>query len=106
MVLCHSNLAFAFGLYGAWLVSATNSDFEGGYRMGRLAITLMNRLEAKEVWPMTHVLVSMSYSEETPHNLSFKITTSFVKQFIPRVYTSVYAFINIWVSPDCAVHRR
>ena len=48
-------------------MSAINSDFEGGYRMGRLAITLMNRLDAKE--------------------------------FIPRVYTSVYAFINIWVSP-------
>lgn len=41
--------AFAFGLYGAWLVSAINSDFEGGYRMGRLAVNLMNRLEAKEV---------------------------------------------------------
>mmetsp|Transcript_21890 Transcript_21890/g.40184 ORF Transcript_21890/g.40184 Transcript_21890/m.40184 type:complete len:365 (+) Transcript_21890:552-1646(+) len=59
--------AFAFGLYGAWLVSAINSDFEGGYRMGRLAITLMNRLEAKE--------------------------------FIPRVYTSVYGLINIWKEP-------
>ncbi|KAL7554753.1 hypothetical protein ACHAWF_018292 [Thalassiosira exigua] len=59
--------AFAFGLYGAWLVSAINSDFEGGYRMGRLAIALMNRLGATE--------------------------------FIPRVYTSVYAFINIWKEP-------
>mmetsp|Transcript_22604 Transcript_22604/g.49001 ORF Transcript_22604/g.49001 Transcript_22604/m.49001 type:complete len:889 (-) Transcript_22604:208-2874(-) len=58
---------FAFGLYGAWLVSAVNSDFEGGYRMGFLAISLMNRLEANE--------------------------------FIPRVYTSVYGFINIWKEP-------
>ena len=51
-----SNLAFAFGLYGTWLVSAVNSDFESGYRMGCLAINLMNRLEAKEVSPRCNVL--------------------------------------------------
>ena len=39
-------------LYGAWLVNAHVSDFDRGYRMGRLAITLMDRLEAKEVKPI------------------------------------------------------
>lgn len=52
-------IAFAFGLYGAWLVSAINSDFDGGYRMGRLAITLMNRLEAKEVRLGTNLTSSL-----------------------------------------------
>ena len=41
---------FAFGCYGAWLVSALNSDFEGGYSMGRVATELMRRLNAIEVW--------------------------------------------------------
>jgi len=49
--------AFAFGFYGAWLVSDTNADFEGGHRMGRLAIILMHRLEASEFIPRVHTLV-------------------------------------------------
>lgn len=53
--------------YGAWLVSAVNSDIDGGYRMGSLALNLLNRLDAKD--------------------------------FIARVYLSVYGYINIWKEP-------
>ena len=41
--------AFAFACYGGWLVSAPCSDFEGGYRMGRVATEMMKRLNATEV---------------------------------------------------------
>ena len=41
--------AFAFGCYGAWLVSDPHSDFEGGYSMGRVATEMMKRLGATEV---------------------------------------------------------
>ena len=59
--------SFGFGLYGSWLVSALKSDFEGGYRMGHVAIELKKRLGAEE--------------------------------FIPRIYATVYGFINIWKAP-------
>ena len=35
---------FGFAGYGSWLVSALKSDFEGGYRMGHVAIELQKRL--------------------------------------------------------------
>eukprot|EP00804_Cyclotella_cryptica_P016554 CCRYP_004743-RA/>CCRYP_004743-RA protein AED:0.15 eAED:0.15 QI:0/1/0.75/1/0.28/0.37/8/0/861 len=50
---------FAFGVYGAFLVSAVNADHEGGYRMGNLAMALMKRLNAIEMIPR---LYSMIYS--------------------------------------------
>jgi hypothetical protein len=40
---------FAFGVYGAFLVSTAVSDNEGGYRMGRVATELMKRLNAIEI---------------------------------------------------------
>ena len=46
--------AFAFGNYGGWLLGALNSDFEGGFRMGRVATELMKRLNAIEVWWLTN----------------------------------------------------
>jgi predicted ATPase len=58
---------FAFGVYGAFLVSTAVSDNEGGYRMGRVATELMKRLNAIEI--------------------------------IPRLYTTIYAMINIWKEP-------
>ncbi|KAL3800854.1 hypothetical protein HJC23_001691 [Cyclotella cryptica] len=64
--LCNIS-SFAFGLYGSWLVSGYNSDFDRGYRMGRVATDLMRKLRADE--------------------------------FIPRVYTTVYGFINFWKEP-------
>ena len=87
-------------LYGAWLVNAHVSDFDGGYRMGRLAITLMNRLEAKEVKPIASVLSLV---------ISFSCILNFIifcmDQFIPRVYMTVYGFINSWVSLRFAVGK-
>eukprot|EP00804_Cyclotella_cryptica_P027830 CCRYP_009244-RA/>CCRYP_009244-RA protein AED:0.13 eAED:0.13 QI:0/0.87/0.66/1/0.25/0.22/9/246/899 len=58
---------FAFGVYGAFLVSAISADSEGGYRMGRVAMELMKRMNAIEI--------------------------------IPRLYTTIYAMINIWKEP-------
>jgi tetratricopeptide (TPR) repeat protein len=58
---------FGFACYGSWLVSALKSDFEGGYRMGHVAIELKKRLGAVE--------------------------------WIPRIYATVYGFINIWKTP-------
>jgi predicted ATPase len=58
---------FAFGVYGAFLVSAAALDNEGGYRMGRVATELMKRLNAVEI--------------------------------VPRLYTTIYAMINIWKEP-------
>lgn len=49
---------FAFGLYGAWLVSALNSDFEGGYRMGIVAIELMKKCKSDEVRQRNHHMYS------------------------------------------------
>jgi len=59
--------AFAFAGYGSWLVSALKSDFQGGYRMGHVAIELNKRLGGEEG--------------------------------IPRLYATVYGFINIWKMP-------
>lgn len=59
--------AFAFAGYGSWLVSALKSDFEGGKRMGYVAIELNKRLGGEEG--------------------------------IPRIYATVYGFINIWKMP-------
>jgi len=59
--------AFAFACYGAWLVSEPTCDVEGGHRMGRVAIEMMNRLSAVEM--------------------------------MPRLYATVFGFINIWVEP-------
>lgn len=58
---------FAFGVYGAFLVSTAILDNEGGYRMGRVATELMKRIGAVEI--------------------------------IPRLYTTIYAMINIWKEP-------
>ena len=41
--------AFAFVCYGAWLVNALNSDYEKGYRMGKVALSQLSRLNTKEV---------------------------------------------------------
>ena len=41
--------AHAFGLYGALLVKALDSDFDVGYRMGHIAIQIMRRLSATSV---------------------------------------------------------
>ena len=41
--------AFAFACYGAWLVNIPFSDVEGGHRMGRVAIEMMEKLGAVEV---------------------------------------------------------
>ena len=41
--------AFAFGCYGAWLVNPSNSDYEKGYRMGKVALSQLSRLNTKEV---------------------------------------------------------
>ena len=38
-----------FASYGCILVSSIISDFEGGYKFGRVAIETMNRLKALEV---------------------------------------------------------
>jgi len=59
--------SFAFGCYGAWLVTEPSFDIEQGYSMGRVAIEMMRKLNAVEM--------------------------------IPRVYTTVYSFINIWKEP-------
>ncbi len=67
--------AFAFAGYGAWLVSALKSDFEGGYRMGHVAIELNKRLGAEEG--------------------------------IPRIYTTVFGWINIWKMPfQASLHKH
>ena len=58
---------FAFGVYGAFLVSTTIPDVIGGYRMGRVAKELMKLLNAIEI--------------------------------LPRLYTTIYAMINIWKDP-------
>ena len=47
---------YAFGLYGAFLVSAT-SDNEGGYRMGRVAMELMTRINAIEIIPRLYIVI-------------------------------------------------
>ena len=49
--------ATAFAGYGSWLVSAYKSDFEGGYRMGHVAIELKNRLRYEEGIPRIHAIV-------------------------------------------------
>ncbi len=49
--------AFAFAGYGVWLVSALKSDFEGGYRMGHVAIELNKRLGNEEGIPRIYTTV-------------------------------------------------
>lgn len=49
--------SFAFGCYGAWLVSEPTCDIEGGHRMGRMAIEMMKRLGAIEMMPRLYVPV-------------------------------------------------
>jgi len=41
--------SFAFGCYGAWLVTEPSFDIEQGYSMGRVAIEMMRKLNAVEV---------------------------------------------------------
>ena len=48
---------FAFGVYGAFLVSAISADNEGGYRMGRVAMELMKRMNAIEIIPRLYTAV-------------------------------------------------
>lgn len=48
---------FAFGVYGAFLVSAINADNEGGYRMGRVAMELMQRMNAIEIIPRLYTTI-------------------------------------------------
>ena len=48
---------FAFGCYGAWLVSPLNLDFEGGHIMGRIATAMMNQLGASEIKPRLYLIV-------------------------------------------------
>eukprot|EP00804_Cyclotella_cryptica_P017947 CCRYP_001294-RA/>CCRYP_001294-RA protein AED:0.11 eAED:0.11 QI:0/1/0.75/1/0.57/0.5/8/387/881 len=45
---------FAFAVFGARLVSTSNPDNEGGYRMGRVAMKLMKRLNAIEMIPRVY----------------------------------------------------
>ncbi|KAL7521042.1 hypothetical protein ACHAWX_005737, partial [Stephanocyclus meneghinianus] len=47
----------AFGVYGAFLVSDTIADIEGGYRMGRVAMELMKRMHAVEIIPRLYTPV-------------------------------------------------
>lgn len=39
----------AFSAYGAMLVGAGIDDFDGGYRMGCLAVEIMKKLDAHKV---------------------------------------------------------
>ena len=39
----------AFSGYGAVLVSPPNDDFDGGYRLGKIALTIMERLNSAKV---------------------------------------------------------
>ncbi|KAL7484100.1 hypothetical protein ACHAW6_009743 [Cyclotella cf. meneghiniana] len=47
---------FAFGVYGAFLVSVI-SDNEGGYRMGRVAMELMKKMNAIEIIPRLSIII-------------------------------------------------
>eukprot|EP00804_Cyclotella_cryptica_P005744 CCRYP_000079-RE/>CCRYP_000079-RE protein AED:0.10 eAED:0.10 QI:211/1/0.88/1/0.5/0.33/9/0/1307 len=47
---------FAFSVYGAFLVSAIN-DNEGGYRMGRVAMELMKKMNAIEIIPRLSIVI-------------------------------------------------
>mmetsp|Transcript_7205 Transcript_7205/g.14468 ORF Transcript_7205/g.14468 Transcript_7205/m.14468 type:complete len:159 (-) Transcript_7205:1142-1618(-) len=49
--------SFAFGVYGAWLVSIPRPDFAGGYRMGRAAAEVMKRLGATEITSRLYVVI-------------------------------------------------
>ena len=78
--------AFAFGLYGAWLVSALNSDFEGGYRMGRVAIQLMKRLGADEVGLQNKIFfmpqdLSLTFCQIFGRH--FSLSLEFTQRFTP-----------------------
>ena len=41
--------AYAFACYGVYLTSERNRDFDGGYRMGQVARSLMDKFESNEV---------------------------------------------------------
>ena len=45
---------FAFGAYGAFLVSSI-LDIEGGFHMGRVAMELMKRINAIEIIPRLYI---------------------------------------------------
>eukprot|EP00804_Cyclotella_cryptica_P024225 CCRYP_013267-RA/>CCRYP_013267-RA protein AED:0.05 eAED:0.05 QI:0/0.62/0.55/1/0.12/0/9/1062/749 len=47
---------FAIAVYGAFLVGAM-SDNEGGYRMGRVAMELMKRMNAIEIIPRLYIII-------------------------------------------------
>jgi predicted ATPase len=47
---------FAIAVYGAFLVSAMG-DNEGGYRMGRVAMELMKRMNAIEIIPRLYLII-------------------------------------------------
>jgi len=49
--------AFAFGCYGAWLVSEPVCDIEAGYMMGQLGVEMMKRLDAIEMIPRLYMVV-------------------------------------------------
>ena len=49
--------SFAFGCYGAWLVSRPSFDVDRAYSMGRLAIEMMNKLVASEMIPRVYTTV-------------------------------------------------
>jgi predicted ATPase len=79
---------FAFGVYGAFLVSTINSDLEGGYRMGRIALESMKRLNAFEIIPRLYSTIYSMASEtvfsticHNPINI-FTDKVSFVDNFI------------------------
>ena len=91
--------ANAFGCYGAWLMNSKNSDYEKGYRMGKVALSLVSNLGAKKV--------SLSRTRNVPVALlriSFLTYLSYFyfllfAQYFANVYSVVYGLINVWKEP-------
>ena len=83
--------AFAFGCYGGWLVGALNSDFEGGFSMGRVATELIARIENLRLFPTMGRAVELA---PDPKAIRDAVFGKYVIRY--ATHTETVVILRIW----------